>query len=226
MALAARFRALRCPRRLRRTHLHQWERPHAPHCQENWKPRTPRRLMLVAFTGTVKAPPSPLTSTDRFTKVVRESSTMSRMVEDLLFLARTESAATPFRTEPVEAQVLLAGLECRAGALAAEHDATLDTTLLATGLHQGEPCTAGTGDPGPRGQRGKVRPGGTARNPRVRLLRRGVARRHRCSRSRHTGNRTPTHLRAFLQAGRCRGARQRPRPLDSADHSRSPRRSH
>ena len=125
------------------------------------------RLMLVAFTGTVKAPPSPLTSTDRFTKVVRESSTMSRMVEDLLFLARTESAATPFRMEPVEAQVLLAGLERRAGALAAEHDATLDTTLLATGLVRVDPVRLGTGDPGPRGQRGKVRPGGTARNPRV-----------------------------------------------------------
>jgi two-component system, OmpR family, sensor histidine kinase VicK len=93
------------------------------------------RLMLVAFTGTVKAPPSPLTSTDRFTKVVRESSTMSRMVEDLLFLARTESAATPFRMEPVEARVLLAGLERRAGALAAEHDAT----LLATGLVRVDP---------------------------------------------------------------------------------------
>jgi signal transduction histidine kinase len=47
------------------------------------------------------------------------------MVEDLLFLARTESAAPPFRMEPVEAQVLPAGLERRAGALAAEHDATL-----------------------------------------------------------------------------------------------------
>jgi len=51
------------------------------------------------------------------------------MVEDLLFLARWESAAPPFRMEPVETQVLLAGLERRAGALAAEHDATLDTTF-------------------------------------------------------------------------------------------------
>jgi signal transduction histidine kinase len=54
---------------------------------------------------------------------------MSRMVEDLLFLVRTESAAPPFRMEPVEAQVLLSGLLRRAEALAAEHDATLDTTL-------------------------------------------------------------------------------------------------
>ena len=73
-------------------------------------------------------------------EIVRESSTMSRMVEDLLFLARSESAAPPFRMEPVEAQVLLAGLERRAGALAAEYDATLDTTLLATGLVRVDPA--------------------------------------------------------------------------------------
>jgi two-component system sporulation sensor kinase A len=73
-------------------------------------------------------------------EIVRESSTMSSMVEDLLFLARSESAAPPFRMEPVEAKVLLAGLERRAGALAAEHDATLDATLLATGLVRVDPA--------------------------------------------------------------------------------------
>src|ERR687897_2888760 len=72
-------------------------------------------------------------------EIVRESSTMSRMVEDLLFLARSESAAPPFRMEPVDAQVLLAGLERRAGALAAEHDATLDSRFLATGLVRVDP---------------------------------------------------------------------------------------
>jgi PAS domain S-box-containing protein len=72
-------------------------------------------------------------------EIVRESSTMSRMVEDLLFLARSESAAPPFRMVPVDAQVLFAGLERRAAALAAEHDATLDTTLLATGLVRVDP---------------------------------------------------------------------------------------
>ena len=41
--------------------------------------------------------------------------------------------------EPVDAQALLAGLERRAGALAAEHDATLDTRLLATGLVRVDP---------------------------------------------------------------------------------------
>jgi hypothetical protein len=43
---------------------------------------------------------------------------------------------------------------------------------------------------------------------------------------RETGDRTSTRLRALLPGGRSRGARKRPRPLDSADHSRSPRRSH
>ena len=64
---------------------------------------------------------------------------MSRMVEDLLFLARSESAAPPFRMEPVETQVLLAGLERRAGALVAEHDATLSTTFEENGIVSVDP---------------------------------------------------------------------------------------
>ena len=72
-------------------------------------------------------------------EIVRESSTMSRMVEDLLFLARSESAAPPFRMEPMETQVLLTGLERRAGALAAEHDATLATTFEENGIVRVDP---------------------------------------------------------------------------------------
>jgi PAS domain S-box-containing protein len=72
-------------------------------------------------------------------EIVRESSTMSRMVEDLLFLARSESAAPPFRMEPMETQVLLAGLERRAVALAAEHDATLSTTFEENGIVRVDP---------------------------------------------------------------------------------------
>ena len=76
---------------------------------------------------------------DVLREIVRESSTMSRMVEDLLFLARSESAAPPFRMEPVETQVLLAGLERGAGALAAEHDATLSTAFEGNGLVRVDP---------------------------------------------------------------------------------------
>jgi two-component system, OmpR family, sensor histidine kinase VicK len=65
---------------------------------------------------------------------------MSRMVEDLLFLARSESASPPFRMEPVETNVLLKGLARRARSLAAEHGATLDTTLAETGLVRVDPA--------------------------------------------------------------------------------------
>jgi PAS domain S-box-containing protein len=72
-------------------------------------------------------------------EIVRESSTMSRMVEELLFLARSESAAPPFRMGPVEARVLLSSLANRATSLAAEHGAKLDTTLSGTGLVRVDP---------------------------------------------------------------------------------------
>ena len=73
-------------------------------------------------------------------EIVRESSTMSRMVEDLLFLARSESAAPPFRMEPVETSVLVKGLARRARSLAAEHGAALDITLGQTGLVRVDPA--------------------------------------------------------------------------------------
>jgi len=65
---------------------------------------------------------------------------MSGMVEDLLFLARSESAAPPFRMEPVEGNVLIEGLASRAMSLAAEHGAILDTTLEETGLVRVDPA--------------------------------------------------------------------------------------
>jgi len=67
-------------------------------------------------------------------EIVRESSTMSGMVEDLLFLARSESAAPPFRMDPVDANALMRGLARRATSLAAEQGATIDITLEETGL--------------------------------------------------------------------------------------------
>ena len=73
-------------------------------------------------------------------EIVRESSTMSRMVEDLLFLARSESAQPPFRMEPLETSVLAEGLAHRARFLASEHGATLDTKLAQTGLVRVDPA--------------------------------------------------------------------------------------
>jgi PAS domain S-box-containing protein len=72
-------------------------------------------------------------------EIVREASTMSRMVEDLLFLARSESSAPPFQMEPVQTKVLLGGLARRATSLAAEHGAKLDTTLAQTGFVRVDP---------------------------------------------------------------------------------------
>ena len=77
---------------------------------------------------------------DLLQEIVRESSTMSGMVEDLLFLARSESAAPPFRMEPVEGNVLIEGLASRAASLVAEHGAILDTTLEETGLVRVDPA--------------------------------------------------------------------------------------
>ena len=59
---------------------------------------------------------------------------MSRMVEDLLFLARSESAAPPFRMEPVDAQALAQGP--RASGARAGRGTRRDPrySLLATGL--------------------------------------------------------------------------------------------
>ena len=72
-------------------------------------------------------------------EIGRESSTMSRMVDDLLFLARSESAAPLFRMEPVDSRVLLRGLARRATSLAAEHGAKLEARLEETGLVRVDP---------------------------------------------------------------------------------------
>ena len=77
---------------------------------------------------------------DLLREIVRESSTMSGMVEDLLFLARSESAAPPFRMEPVQANVLIKGLARRATSLATENGATLDTTREEAGLVRVDPA--------------------------------------------------------------------------------------
>jgi PAS domain S-box-containing protein len=159
-------------------------------------------------------------------EILRESSTMSRMVEDLLFLARSESAAPPFRMEPLEVEVLLAGLERRAGALAAEHDATLSTSFEENGLVRVDPVRVEQAILVLVDNAVKYGPEGAERDPQIRRRPRGAARRRRGSRSRLTGDGTPARLRPLLPAARGRGARQRPRPLDSADHSRSPRRTH
>ena len=115
-------------------------------------------------------------------EIVRESSTMSRMVEDLLFLARSESAAPPFRMEPVEINVLIKGFARRARSLAAEHCATIDTTLSETGLVRVDPTRVEQAvlalvdnaiKYGPEGQRITLRSGAVDRELRVEVGDRG-----------------------------------------------------
>ena len=62
-------------------------------------------------------------------EIVRESGSMSRMVEDLLFLARSDSDSIPLDKEMVPVAWLLGKLARRAEALACKRGTTLQTTL-------------------------------------------------------------------------------------------------
>ncbi len=64
---------------------------------------------------------------------------MSRMVEDLLFLARSESDSFPLDLETVPVAQILSGLGRRAEALAREHGASLKTALGSEGSLRCDP---------------------------------------------------------------------------------------
>ncbi|MBA2783182.1 MAG: PAS domain S-box protein [Rubrobacteraceae bacterium] len=66
-------------------------------------------------------------------EIVRESGSMSRMVEDLLFLARSDSDSIPLDKQMVSVAWLLAKLAQRAGALARKRGTSLQTTLSGEG---------------------------------------------------------------------------------------------
>lgn len=67
-------------------------------------------------------------------EIVRESGKMTRMVEDLLFLARSDSASLPLDAEPVPVPHLLTELTERANALARERGARLEANLSGEGV--------------------------------------------------------------------------------------------
>lgn len=77
--------------------------------------------------------------TEILEEIVRESTTMSRMVEELLFLARSDSPAQPFRLEPVSTKTFLKALSGRAVLLAQERGATLEATLEGKGWLRVDP---------------------------------------------------------------------------------------
>src|SRR5215217_4864336 len=68
--------------------------------------------------------------------ILRESNSMSRMVEDLLFLARSDSDSIPLEKQMVQVEWLLEELARRAEALARERDTSLQTTLSGEGRLQ------------------------------------------------------------------------------------------
>jgi two-component system, OmpR family, sensor histidine kinase VicK len=76
-------------------------------------------------------------------EVVEESRRMSRMVEDLLFLARSDSASPPMDLESVSVASLVSEIAGRAEVLTREHGATLQTNLHAEGTLQADPARVG-----------------------------------------------------------------------------------
>lgn len=72
--------------------------------------------------------------TELYAEIVEESRRMSRMVEDLLFLARSDSATLPLDLETVSVEALLELLAGRAAVLVRERGATLKTNLEGTGF--------------------------------------------------------------------------------------------
>ncbi len=71
--------------------------------------------------------------------VVEESKRMSRMVEELLFLARSDSSPPSLEPETVSVPPLMSELAGRAAVLARERGATLATDMLADGTLRADP---------------------------------------------------------------------------------------
>jgi PAS domain S-box-containing protein len=76
---------------------------------------------------------------DILEEIVKESATMSRMVEDLLFLARSDSLSPPFELEPVAVEPFLDDLTKSAEALALEQGAPLTAALADEGWVRMDP---------------------------------------------------------------------------------------
>lgn len=71
---------------------------------------------------------------DILDEIVRESGRMTHMVEDLLLLARSDSAALPLEMEEIPVASFLAEIAGRAAALSRERGAELETELSGDGF--------------------------------------------------------------------------------------------
>jgi signal transduction histidine kinase len=68
-----------------------------------------------------------------FEDIVAESVRMTKLVDDLLFLARSDASSIPLQLESVDASEWLQGLAGRTAVLARKYDATLTASLTGTG---------------------------------------------------------------------------------------------
>ena len=76
---------------------------------------------------------------DILSEIVAESTRMSRLVDDLLFLARSDASSVPLDLSDVDAATLLPALAGRAEVLARERGATLVSDLDAAGTLRADP---------------------------------------------------------------------------------------
>jgi signal transduction histidine kinase len=72
-------------------------------------------------------------------EILHESDRMGRLVEDLLFLARSDSSSLPLAREPVAVEPFLAELAGRASILARERGAALEADLQSAGTARLDP---------------------------------------------------------------------------------------
>lgn len=80
------------------------------------------------------------THADLLKDIVKESVHMSRMVEDLLFLARSDSASLPIEKRDVDISLFMAELAGRAEVLAREHGAPFVTKTEGEGRLRADPA--------------------------------------------------------------------------------------
>lgn len=73
-------------------------------------------------------------------EILAESDKMTKMVEDLLFLARSDSSSLPLDSSRVEVEDFLRSVAARAGVLARERGATFEFDLRATGEAELDPA--------------------------------------------------------------------------------------
>jgi signal transduction histidine kinase len=76
---------------------------------------------------------------DLFEEIVEESKRMTRLVEDLLFLARSDAASVPLQTETVDVVPFLHELAGRAETLVRERGATFESELAGAGQLRVDP---------------------------------------------------------------------------------------